>query len=203
MAAIAEEQAREALELTFRTNGLPRVMRSDNGAPFASTGLANLSKLSVYWMRLGIVPERIRPSHPEENGQHERMHRTLKRETTRPPRSNLLQQQERFDAFVEEFNVERPHEALGMKRPSEIYVSSSRAYPDPIPEPAYPLHDDAARVSSGSVYPLRQKPVYLSAALAGQLVGLREEDDGRWLVSFMHIDLGHIERNNSFTPRSQ
>jgi transposase InsO family protein len=201
MAAIDEEQARDSFEMIFREHGLPTVMRSDNGTPFASTGLAGLSKLSVYWMRLGIAPERIRPAHPQENGQHERMHRTLKRETTRPARTNLLQQQEAFDAFVEEFNNERPHEALDMKRPAQVYTSSVRPYPDPLPEPTYPTHDDVLSVSaSGSIWLPRGRCVYLGAALSRQLVGIREEDDGRWLVSFMHLDLGHIDRDNRFSP---
>jgi transposase InsO family protein len=201
MPAINENQARDSLELLFRTYGLPSVMRSDNGAPFASTGLHGLSKLSVYWMRLGIKPERIQPAHPQENGQHERMHRTLKCETTRPPRTHLLQQQEAFDAFIEEFNNERPHEALAMKRPAQLYKPSTRAYPDPLPEPNYPTHDDVVRATTiGSIYLYRRKQIYLSASLSKQLVGLREELDGRWLVSFMHLDLGHIELNDTFTP---
>jgi len=201
MAAIDEDQARDSLELIFREHGLPSVMRSDNGTPFSSTGLAGLSKLSVYWMRLGITPERIRPAHPQENGQHERMHRTLKRETTRPPRANLLQQQEAFDAFVEEFNTERPHEALKMKRPAQVYQSSAKHYPDPLPEPNYPTHDDTIRVSGkGSIYLYRRKQIYLGVALSNQFVGIREEQDGRWLVSFMHVDLGYVETNDTFTP---
>src|SRR4029078_11016324 len=126
MPAISDESAREACEEIFHRYGLPKAMRSDNGAPFASTGLANLTRLSTYWMRLGIDLERIRPAHPEENGQHEGIHRTLKAEPPRPPRSNLLQQQDRFDTFVDEFNRERPHEALEMKRPAQIYKPSPR-----------------------------------------------------------------------------
>src|SRR5207244_8784192 len=126
---ISDEEAREVCEQIFRAHGLPRAMRSDNGPPFASTGLAGLTKLSAYWLRLGIALERIRPAHPQDNGQHERMHRTLKAETARPARGNLLQQQERFDAFIEEFNFERPHEALAMKRPGEVYKESTSPYP--------------------------------------------------------------------------
>jgi hypothetical protein len=204
MFAIDEDQARESCEMIFRAYGLPSVIRSDNGTPFASVGLASLSKLSVYWMRLGITPERIRPAHPQENGQHERMHRTLKRETTRPPRTNLLQQQETFDAFVEEFNTERPHEGLGMKRPAQLYKRSKRTYPEAIADPDYSTHDDVVQVHrAGTINLSRRKSVYLGTALAGQPVGIREEEDGRWLVSFMHIDLGHVETNNSFTPLSK
>jgi transposase InsO family protein len=201
MAAISEEAAREACAELFRVNGLPKAMRSDNGAPFSSTGLAGLSKLSAYWLRLGIALERIRPGHPEENGAHERMHRTLKRETARPARANLLQQQERFDAFVEEFNCERPHEAIGLRRPAEVYRSSPRPCPKSLPELTYPTHDDAIEVNaSGMVYLSRRGLVYLSAALAGHQVGIREEDDGQLLVSFLDQDLGHISLGKKFLP---
>lgn len=199
MTAISDEEAREACEEVFARYGLPTAIRSDNGVPFASRGLANLTRLSAYWMRLGIELERIRPAHPEENGQHERMHRTLKSETTRPPRANLLQQQERFDAFVEEFNHKRPHEALDMKRPAQVYKPSPRKLPEVLSEPAYPEHDDVIAVSGvGNVY-FRRKQLYLSAALAYQHVGLREEDDGRFLVTFMALDLGHLD-HLGFTP---
>jgi transposase InsO family protein len=199
MTAISDEAARETCEELFHRYGLPKAIRSDNGVPFASNGLANLTQLSAYWLRLGIELERIRPAHPEENGQHERMHRTLKFETTRPPRANLLQQQERFDEFVEAFNQERPHEALAMKRPAQVYKVSPRKLPAVLDEPRYPEHDDIVPVSRiGHIY-FRRKQIYLSSALAFQYVGLREEDDGRWLVSFMSLDLGHIT-NHTFAP---
>jgi transposase InsO family protein len=202
MAAIDEDQARESMTSTFREYGLPHFLRSDNGTPFASTGLAGLSKLSVFWMRLDITPERIRPAHPEENGRHERMHRTLKRETTRPPRTNLLQQQETFDAFMLEFNTERPHEALDMKRPAEVYSPSLRPFPSVLSEPSYPTHDDVVTVNSaGFVSMTGRGRLYLSSALIGQSVGIREEDGGRWLVSFMQLDLGHFETDDDmFRP---
>src|SRR5262252_7855770 len=146
-------------------------------------GLANLMRLSAYWLRLGIELERIRPAHPEENGQHERMHRTLKAETTRPPRTNLLQQQERFDEFVEEFNNERPHEALAMKRPAQVYKPSPRKLPTVLPELDYAQHDDTMSVDRGGYVCFRRRRTYLSTALAYQTVGVREEVDGRWLVS--------------------
>lgn len=193
MAAISDEEARETCEEIFRRYGLPKAMRSDNGVPFASTGLANLTKLSAYWLQLGIELERIRPAHPEENGQHERMHRTLKFETTRPPRTNLLQQQERFDEFVEEFNTERPHEALGMKRPAQVYKASLRKMPTVVPELDYPQHDDVLRVDRVGYVSHRRRRCYLSTALAHQTVGIREELDGRWLVSFATLDVGHID----------
>jgi transposase InsO family protein len=203
MAAISDEGAREVCEDLFRANGLPAAIRSDNGTPFASTGLAGLTKLSAYWLRLGIALERIKPAHPEQNGAHERMHRTLKRETARPARTNLLQQQERFDEFAEEYNCERPHEALEMRRPAEVYQPSTRAYPAALPELNYPGHDDALRVNEkGNLYLSRRGLVYLSAALAGYQVGIREEDDGRLLVSFLDIDLGHIALDRAFVPKT-
>ena len=202
MGAIGDEAAREVCEEVFRTHGIPAVMRSDNGVPFACAGLAGLTKLSAYWLRLGITLERIRPAHPQENGRHERMHRTLKAETTRPARVNLLQQQERFDEFVEEFNTQRPHEALGMKRPADVHVPSAKNHPAFLPDPDYSTYDDVVSVSTlGLIHLPGRRQVHLTKALAGQLVGIREETDDRWLVSFMHLDLGYVEpRCNRFTP---
>ena len=199
MVAISDEEARESCEEIFRRYGLPKAMRSDNGVPFASSGLANLTRLSAYWLRLGIELERIRPAHPEENGQHERMHRTLKFETTRPPRTNLLQQQERFDEFVDEFNNDRPHEALHMKRPAQIYKPSPRKLPAVLPELDYPQHDDVIPVDKTGYVCFRRRRAYLSTALAYQTVGLREEPDGRWLVTFAKLDLGHVD-HTGFSP---
>ena len=136
--SVREETAFLAFERLFRDRGLPQAIRSDNGVPFASpNALFNLSKLSVWWLRLGLAIERIKPGHPQQNGRHERMHLTLKREATRPPSANNLQQQARFDDFVEEFNTERPHEALGMKCPAEVYQASDRHYRG-LPELSYP-----------------------------------------------------------------
>jgi len=200
MGAIGDEAAREVCEEVFHAHGLPLAIRSDNGPPFASTGLAGLTKLSAYWLRLGLQPERIRPGHPEENGQHERMHRTLKFETARPPRTNLLQQQERFDEFRDEFNHDRPHEALGMKRPAEIYEPSPRPYLATLPEPTYPEHDDVLHVDRNGYMYFCGKQFYFAAALASQYVGIREERDGRWLVTFMQLDLGYLSTDRTFVP---
>lgn len=201
MSAISDEEARASFEMVFRSHGIPGAMRSDNGIPFASSGLANLTKLSVYWLRLGIRLERIRKGKPQDNGQHERMHRTLKQETTRPARGNLLQQQEAFDNFVDEFNNERPHDALEMKRPAQVYEPSVKRHPEVLTDPEYPTHDDTIRVtSSGSIYLYRRKQIYLGAALSGEYIGIREQDDGRWLLTFMAIDLGHVESDDTFTP---
>lgn len=201
MAAISDEEAREVCEEIFRERGLPFAIRSDNGVPFSSTGLAGLTKLSAFFVRLGIELERIRPAHPEENGQHERMHRTLKAETTRPARANLLQQQERFDEWAHEFNHDRPHEALGMKRPAEVFTPSSTPMPDPLPELVYPMHDDVVRVTRwGDIRIAGLGQVRLTRALAGQYVGIREENDGRWLVSFSTIDLGLTNEKGTVAP---
>jgi hypothetical protein len=183
----------EAFVRLFRERGLPDAIRSDNGVPFASpNGLYNLSKLSVWWLRLGIAIERIKPGHPQENGRHERMHRTLKQETSRPPGMNSLQQQARFDAFISEFNEERPHEALAMKTPGEVYSPSSRPY-DGLPELTYPFHDKDIMVTACGRICMHRKKINVSTVLAGQRLGIKEVDDGIWLLSFMHYDLGYID----------
>lgn len=177
----------------FRERGLPAAIRSDNGLPFASpNGLYNLSKLSVFWLRLGLRLERIKPGHPQQNGRHERMHRTLKQETARPPGMNALQQQARFDDFVSEFNEERPHEALDMRTPGELYAPSSTPY-EGLPEVEYPFHDKDILVTACGRICMMRKKINVSTVLAGQRLGIKEVDDGIWLVSFMHYDLGYID----------
>lgn len=191
--SIREDTAITAFEQLFLERGLPTAIRSDNGVPFASpNALFNLSKLSVWWLRLGIAIERIRPGHPQQNGRHERMHLTLKKEATRPPGMNSLQQQARFDAFVREFNTERPHEALGMKTPAERYSASARPYQG-LPELSYPLHDRDALVTACGRICMYRKKVNISQVLAGQRVGIKEVDEGIWIVSFMQYDLGYID----------
>ncbi len=188
-----EQGVFEAFRRIFTEHGLPAAIRSDNGLPFASpNGLYNLSKLSVWWLRLGIGLERIRPGHPQQNGRHERMHLTLKKEATRPPGRNTLQQQARFDAFVSEFNEERPHEALDMKVPADLFVASSRPYRG-LPEIDYPFHDREALVTNCGRLCIYRKKINISTVLAGQKLGIEEVDDGIWLVSFMHYDLGYID----------
>ena len=183
----------EAFQQLFRERGLPVAIRSDNGLPFASpNGLYNLSRLSVWWLRLGIAIERIKPGHPQQNGRHERMHLTLKKEATRPPGANSLQQQARFDAFRHEFNTERPHEALAMQRPAERYTASPRPYRG-LPELAYPFHDRDIMVTACGRICMHRKKINISTVLAGQRLGIKEVDDGIWLVSFMHYDLGYID----------
>ena len=210
----ALESTRQALAFTvfdrlFAERGLPVAIRSDNGVPFAGlNALFNLSKLSVWWLRLGIEIERIRPGCPQQNGRHERMHLTLKREATRPPGMNSLQQQGKFDDFVREFNTERPHEALDMKCPADVYMPSPRPY-NGLPEVAYPFHDRDVLVTSCGRICMHRKKINISTSLAGQRLGIKEVDEGIWLVSFMDYDLGYIDLeqktlqplNNPFGPR--
>ena len=201
MPRISDDEARDVCVEIFRANGLPEVMRSDNGPPFASTGLCGLTKFSALLLRLGIKHERTRPAHPQDNGRHERMHRTLKAETTRPARGNLLQQQERFDDWVAEFNELRPHEAIGMRPPIALFTRSERVMPPSLPALTYPLHDDVLRVSRhGEIHIAGLGGVRLTTALVGQDVGIREERDGRILVTFVDLDLGHIDGHRSLTP---
>lgn len=188
-----EDLAVTAFEQLFLERGLPQAIRSDNGVPFASpNALFNLSKLSVWWLRLGIEIERIKPGHPQQNGRHERMHLTLKKEATRPSAMNSLQQQARFDAFVNEFNTERPHEALAMKCPAEVYSPSPRPYLG-LPELTYPLHDREVLVTACGRICIYRKRINLSTVLAGQRLGIKEVDEGIWIVSFMRYDLGFID----------
>ena len=204
-----EQPAITAFEQLFRERGLPGAIRSDNGVPFASpNGLYNLSKMSVWWLRLGIQIERIKPGRPQQNGRHERMHLTLKKEATKPAGMNFLQQQARFDAFATEFNDERPHEALAMKVPADLYQPSARAYTG-LPELDYPLHDKDVTVTCCGRICMHRKKINISITLAGQRLGIKEVDDGIWLVSFMHYDLGYIDLeqrtlqtlDNPFGPR--
>jgi transposase InsO family protein len=188
-----EQFAFTAFERLFKERGLPQAIRSDNGVPFASpNGLFHLSRLSVWWLRLGISIERIRPGHPQQNGRHERMYLTLKREATRPAGANVLQQQAKFDAFQAEFNSERPHEALQMKCPAEVYTASTKPYRG-IAEPQDPFHDKTVVVTHCGRLCLYRKKINLSTCLAGQAVGIKEVDDGIWLVSFMEYDLGYVD----------
>jgi transposase InsO family protein len=204
-----EDLTFKAFEHLFRERGLPDAIRTDNGVPFASpNALFNLSKLSVWWLRLGIAIERIKPGNPQQNGRHERMHLTLKTEATRPPSANGLQQQVRFDTFVDEFNGQRPHEALLMRTPGEVYTPSHKPY-NGIGELNYPFHDREVLVTACGRLCLHRKKINISTVLAGQKLGIKEVDDGIWLVSFMQYDLGYIDLeqktlqtiNNPFGPR--
>src|SRR5712672_1952201 len=194
----ALESTCEALAFTafarlFKERGLPTSIRSDNGVPFASpNSLFNLSKLSVWWLRLGITIERIKPGCPQQNGRHERMHLTLKLETTKPAGSNFLQQQAKFDDFIESYNNERPHQALQMQCPAERYVPSTRPYRG-LPDLDYPFHDRTATVTTCGRICFNRQKINLSVVFAGQSVGIKQVSDKLWLVSFMDYDLGYFD----------
>ncbi|MFC4346189.1 integrase core domain-containing protein [Cupriavidus numazuensis] len=181
----------------FRAYGLPDRMRTDNGVPFASTGCSGLSQLSIWWLKLGIVPERIRPGHPEQNGRHERMHRTLKRATALPPAATLAAQQRRMDAFRRFYNEERPHEALSQSTPDSCYTASPREYPKRLPEMSYPSYMETYRVSTNGLLHRHNVVLYVGHLLRGELVGLEAIDEGRWHVHFGPMVIGGIdERHN-------
>ncbi len=177
----------------FREYGLPRRIRSDNGIPFASTARGGLSQLSLWWIKLGIVPERIEPGKPQQNGRHERMHRTLKQAACRPPSANRGAQQKRFNAFCREYNEQRPHEALDQQTPASQYIKSSRAYPEQLPELHYPDYFDVRKVSANGVVYWHNKLVYVSHLLKEEAVGLEEVDDGIWRVYFGPVKLGEFD----------
>jgi len=176
---------------TFREYGVPDALRTDNGPPFASIGLGGLSALSVWLIRLGIRLERILPGHPEQNGRHERMHRTLKEATAKPPRANLRAQQRAFDGFRKEYNYERPHEALGQKTPASFYVPSARDYSERLPSPCqYPKEWQTRMVRKAGAMKWGGHDVCINTALAGQQIGLEPLEDGRWVVHFESLRLG-------------
>ena len=179
-------------ERVFREYGMPAAIRSDNGAPFATVGLGGLSRLSVWWLKLGIKLERIEPGHPEQNGRHERLHRTLKEAVLQPPCRNLAAQQRAFDGFQSEYNEERPHEALNQHVPGEVYEPSRRDFPAQLLEPDYPAGWETRSVRSNGEIRWNNQLVYLSQALIGQRVGLKPESDGNWIIYFMGEDLGPV-----------
>jgi transposase InsO family protein len=195
------EATRRRFERAFAEYGLPDRMRSDNGGPFASTGLGRLSRLSVWWMRLGIILERIAPGHPEQNGSHEQFHSVLKAETTRPPAANAAAQQRRFTRFCAEYNFERPHEALQDEPPASCYHASARPFPSRLPPVIYPGHLEIRRVSPIGQVAWRGQVWFLSGALGGEDVAFEEVDDGLWTVYFSTVALGRLdERRRRIQP---
>jgi putative transposase len=182
-------------ERVFNDYGIPEAIRTDNGLPFASpNALFGLSRLSVWWLRLGIKIQRIKPGHPEQNGRHERMHLTLKKEATRPASFNFLQQQERFDQFIEVYNHQRPHQALAGRYPGDLYTPSAKIYRPP-EALDYPYHDRTVRVTQCGRICIGKRKINLSVVFAGQPVGIREVADNIWLVSFMDYDLGFFDQD--------
>jgi len=199
-----EQGAFPVFERTFKEFGLPAAIRTDNGVPFASAhALFGLSKLAVWWLRLGIRIERIKPGCPQQNGRHERMHLTLKKETTKPPRYNILQQQERFDDFIEGYNQDRPHSGLGGLYPAEVYTPSARPFFHP-ERPEYPCHERTIQVTQCGRICIGRRKNNFSTVFAGQHLGIREVADDVWLVSFMDYDLGFFDRTlNRVEPIGQ
>lgn len=184
---------RKVFESTFKEFGLPVAIRTDNGAPFSTLAPGGLSCLAVWWIRLGIRPERIQPGHPEQNGRHERMHSTLKSETAKPPRFSFRSQQKSFDAFRDEYNNIRPHEALHQNVPATFYQPSSRPYPKTLPELVYPSHFHIVRAYPNGMISFLATQWYVSACLKGELIGLEEVNNDRWKVYFGPIPLGILD----------
>lgn len=189
---------RRALERVFAETGLPDAMRSDNGAPFGSTGAGGLSSLSVWWLKLGIEPRYIPPSSPQDNGRHERMHRTLKAETSKPPAATPAAQQARFDQFRQMFNEERPHEALGQVPPARRWTPPRRTLPRQLESAWYDADHDVRSVRCDGTIKWQGDYVFIGEALAGEPVGLAEHETGGHIVRFMHRDLGIIDRDGRF-----
>jgi putative transposase len=195
---LAETQRR--FTRAFAQYGLPDRIRSDNGSPFAGTGLGRLSRLAIWWMRLGIIPERIAPGHPEQNGAHEQFHAVLKAETARPPAPTLRAQQRRFDRFCAEYNHERPHESLNDQTPATHYTPSTRVLPRTLPAVEYPGHMEIRRVSSSGCISWHN-PVFLTETLAGESVGFEEVNDGLWTLYFGTVALARFdERRRQLQP---
>ena len=208
LASTKSDFAFTIFERSFKEFGLPQAIRTDNGTPFASSqALFGLSKLSVWWLRLGINIERIKPGCPQQNGRHERMHLTLKKEATKPPAFNFLQQQQAFDHFIEVYNNQRPHQGLNGAYPGDLYTPSPRIY-EPPGEPQYPFHDRTVRVTRCGRICIGKRKINLSQVFAGQILGLREVEDQIWLVTFLDYDLGFFDNKedrvepttNPFTP---
>lgn len=189
----AHAGAREVIERVFREYGLPAVIRSDNGGPFSTKAIAGLSRLNVWWTQLGIKQDRIPLGRPDQNGAHERMHRTLKQQTVWPPAADALAQQKRFDTFRSEYDFERPHEALGQKTPGSLYVPSPRELPERLPQPEYPGHCVIRQVRANGVLYFRDREIFLSELLIGQSIALEEIADGVWSIYFYDLLLARLD----------
>jgi transposase InsO family protein len=183
---------RQFLQL-FREHGLPDAIRSDNGSPFASTGIHGLTRLNVWWLQLGITHQRITPGNPQQNGAHERMHRTLKARAIKPPAANLCLQQRLFNSFRRTYNDIRPHEALDDETPASRWKPSARPYPERLSPPQYPGHVEVRRVSNAGTFRLHSKQQFLSQALNGHFIGLEQVADGLWNILFYQTLLGRFD----------
>jgi transposase InsO family protein len=184
---------RKVFEQAFRDLGLPAAIRTDNGVPFATVALGGLSQLNVWWLRLGIQHQRIRPASPQENGAHERMHKTLKAEAIRPPKRDRIAQQHAFDSFTVEYNYERPHSALGGDPPADRYTPSPRPFPERLPPLEYPGHYIIKRVTNAGTFRLKHKLLFLATPLKGLDIGLEEIDDGIWSIYFGTVLLARVD----------
>jgi transposase InsO family protein len=193
------EGVRPCFERAFREHGLPLAIRCDNGSPFGSRGPGGLTRLSAWWLKLGIVPHFIHPASPQENGRHERMHRTLKAQTSTPPAKNAPEQQARFDVFRRHYNQERPHEALGQRPPATAYAPSLRVMPPRAGDPWYDADHQARRVRCNGEIKWKGEFVFIGEALVGELVGVAERETGDHVVRFCDLDLGLIDRRGLFT----
>lgn len=196
LSSVCTKGAQPVFERLFRDVGLPAAIQSDNGVPFCSVGIHGLCALNIWWLRLGIRHVRIEPSHPEQNGAHERMHRTLKAETTRPPAFDLLAQQRKFEAFRRTYNDERPHEALAQQPPARLWQPSEREYPRSLPQPEYPGHHFVRLVGSAGTIRFRGRQLFLSRALDDEYIGLEETADGIWSVYFYNLLLGKFSERD-------
>lgn len=188
--------AKPIFERTFREYGLPLAIRTDNGVPFATQAIHGLSYLNVWWMRLGIVHQRSRPGCPQDNGAHERMHRTLKRQAIKPVRGSCTAQQRNFDAFRREYNTERPHERLNQQTPASQYVNSTREYPERLPSLEYPAHFLVKKITTGGTFRFQHKLLYLANAMVDQRIGLEETDDGIWAIHFNTVLLATFDERD-------
>jgi putative transposase len=196
LANTAGAGVRQQLERLFGAIGLPERIRSDNGSPFGGNGHWGLSRLNVWWAKLGIIYQPSRPGHPEDNGRHERMHRTLKQEATRPPASSFPLQQERFDIFRAEYNTERPHEAHAGATPGSQWQPSARQLPSTLPAAEYPGHFEQRRVNVNGVIKFKRAELFLSETLEGESIGLEETDDGIWSIWFYQRLLGRLNERD-------
>jgi len=188
-------------EATMREYGVPQAMRTDNGTPFASVGLGGLTRLSIWWLRLGIRLERSRPGCPQDNGRHERMHRTLQAETAEPPRAHLAAQQRAFDEFRRQYNEERPHEGLGGRSPAQVYEPSPRDFPERLVEIEYPPAWETRQVRPSGQIKWKGQSVHVNQALAGERIGLEPVEDGVWMAHFATHPLGLFdERGGRIEP---
>lgn len=187
------EQTKPCFEAAFIRNGLPLAIRTDNGQPFAARSAGGLSRLSVWFVKLGVIPERIEPGCPEQNGRHERMHRTLKEATASPPRNNLGEQQNTFNNFIEEYNNERPHEALNQKTPSSVYRLSPRPYPSKLPKVEYDSNTIVRYVTNRGCIKWKGLLIFLSESLKGEYVALQQIDNHLWRIRFSFHPLGILD----------